>query len=65
MENMVSGLIIPWGNAMAITEAIDRIFQLPDRGLALGQAARNRMKGFSPERERLEWEALYREILSI
>ncbi len=63
MEDTVSGLIVPWGNAMAITEAIDRIIQLPDRGLSMGLAARNRMKGFSPERERLEWETLYREII--
>jgi len=63
MEDTVSGFIVPWGNAMAIAEAIDRILQLPDRGLSMGLAARNRMKGFSPERERLEWETLYREII--
>ncbi|MFH0997133.1 MAG: glycosyltransferase [Pseudomonadota bacterium] len=63
MEDTVSGFIVPWGNAMAITDAIDRIIQLPDRGLSMGLAARNRMKGFSQERERLEWETLYREII--
>ncbi len=63
MENTVSGLIVPWGNATAITEAIDRIMQLPDRGLLLGLAARNRMKGFSPEIEQREWKTLYREII--
>jgi glycosyltransferase involved in cell wall biosynthesis len=63
MEDGVSGFIVPWANAMAIAEALERIFHLPDRGLSLGQEARSRMKGFSPERERLEWEALYREII--
>ena len=63
MEDTVSGLIVPWGNAAAITEAIDRIIQLPDRGLLLGLAARNRMKGFSPEIEQREWKTLYREII--
>jgi len=63
MEDKVSGLIVPWGNAAAITEAIDRIIQLPDRGLLLGLAARNRMKGFSPEIEQREWKTLYREII--
>lgn len=63
MEDTVSGLIVPWGNATAITEAIDRIIQLPDRGLLLGLAARNRMKGFSPEIEQREWKTLYREII--
>ena len=63
MEDTVSGLIVPWGNATAITEAIDRIIQLPDRGLLLGMAARNRMKEFSPEIEQREWKTLYREII--
>ena len=52
MEDGVSGLIVPWGNAMAIAEALERIIELPDRGLSLGLAARNRMNEFSPERER-------------
>ncbi len=63
MQDGVSGFIVPWANAAAITEAVDRVFRLPDRGLSLGLAARNRMKGFSPEKERMEWESLYREII--
>lgn len=63
MEDTVSGLIVPWGNATVITEAIDRIIQLPDRGLLLGMAARNQMKRFSPEIEQREWKTLYREII--
>ncbi len=63
MEDTISGLIVPWGNATAITEALNWIIQLPDRGLSLGRAARNRMKSYSPKRERLEWETLYREII--
>ncbi len=63
MEDTISGLIVPWGNAIAITEALDWIIQLPDRGLSLGRAARNRMKSYSPKRERREWKTLYREII--
>ncbi len=63
MEDTISGLIVPWGNAIAIAEALDWIIQLPDRGLSLGRAARSRMKGFSPIREHQEWKTLYREII--
>ena len=63
MEDGVSGLIVPWGNTMAIADALERIIELPDRGLSLGLAARNKMQGFSPERERVAWHALYREII--
>jgi glycosyltransferase involved in cell wall biosynthesis len=63
MEDALSGFVVPWGNSRAIADALERIINLPDRGLSLGAAARERMKEFSKERERKDWEELYSEIL--
>ncbi len=62
MEDGISGFVVPWGSANAIAGALERIIALPDRGLALGTAARERMTNFSLERERREWEQVYRQF---
>jgi L-malate glycosyltransferase len=64
MEDGKSGFIVPWGNSRAIADALERIINLPDKGLFLGVAARKRMKEFSGECEQKAWEQLYSEILS-
>lgn len=62
MEDGRSGLIVPRGNAQALAEAMERILRMPDAGLSLGQAARRRMGDFSLQREKMQWQALYREV---
>ncbi|MCX5812447.1 MAG: glycosyltransferase [Proteobacteria bacterium] len=62
MEDGISGLIVPWGSAIAIADALERIIALSDGGLAMGIAARERMTYFSPERERKAWEQVYRQF---
>jgi L-malate glycosyltransferase len=63
IEDGVSGLLVPWGDSAALGGAMGRL--LEDRALAesLGAAARFRMSQFTAERERLAWEAVYRELL--
>ncbi|MCX5816213.1 MAG: glycosyltransferase [Proteobacteria bacterium] len=63
MEDGISGFIVPWGSANTIADALERIITLSDGGLALGIAARERMTNFSPERERWEWEQVYRQFM--
>jgi len=63
IEDGVSGFIVPWGNSRAIADALKRIINMPDRGLSLGVAARERMRLFSGERERKAWGQLYSELL--
>lgn len=65
MEDTVSGYVVARGNAAAIAEAIERIIHSPDGGLSLGTAGRNRMKDFSPDRERESWRAIYRKCLQL
>jgi glycosyltransferase involved in cell wall biosynthesis len=63
MEDGVSGLIVPWGNSHAVAHALERLIMLPDKGLSISAAARERMKEFSGERERKALEKLYSELL--
>jgi len=63
IEDGVSGLLVPYGNAQALQAALDGLIIMPDRGAALGRAARERMRSFSPQRERREWQAVYRRFM--
>jgi glycosyltransferase involved in cell wall biosynthesis len=63
MEDGVSGFIVPWGNSRAFAHALERIIVLPDKGLSMGAAARERMKIFSCERERKAWKKVYRGLV--
>jgi len=65
VEDRKSGLLVPWGDAAALSSALAEIRSDPGLGVSLGRAARVRMKFFSPARERKEWESLYGEILSL
>jgi glycosyltransferase involved in cell wall biosynthesis len=61
--NGVSGLLVPYGDSDALAEALSGLRDDPELAVYLGQAARERMKLFSPERERGEWSAVLRELL--
>ncbi len=63
LDDRVSGLLVPWGDSRALSEALAEI--LDDRALAesLGAAARKKMRDFSSERERQAWESVYRQLL--
>lgn len=63
VEDGVSGILVPWGNSDAILGALTRLIRDPDSAASLGAAARARMAQFSAERERREWERLYRELI--
>jgi L-malate glycosyltransferase len=63
VEDRVSGLLAPWGNSEALAAALETVLAQPELASSMGQAARNRMENFSTNREREEWEQLYREVL--
>lgn len=61
--NGVSGLLVPYGDSNALAGALSGLREDPELAGYLGQAAQERMKLFSPERERGEWSAVLRELL--
>jgi glycosyltransferase involved in cell wall biosynthesis len=63
IEDRVSGLIVPWGDSAALADALVELLGNNDLRQKLGSAGRLRMREFSPERERLEWEGVYRELV--
>jgi L-malate glycosyltransferase len=65
IEDGLSGLLIPYGDSEALAEALAKLRSHPDLAVSLGRAARERMKLFSPERERREWTAILSEVVDI
>lgn len=65
VENRVSGLLVPWGNAEALGEALKEIIEHPEAARSLGEAGRARMALFSVTRERQAWEGVYRELIKL
>jgi L-malate glycosyltransferase len=63
VEDRVSGLLVPWGNARALAAALGELADQPDLAARMGAAGRMRMKAFSEERERKAWEQVYRELI--
>jgi glycosyltransferase involved in cell wall biosynthesis len=63
MENRVSGLVVPWGNSDALAAALREIMENPGLANELGAAGREKMKQFSPVRERAAWESVYKQLL--
>ncbi len=63
IEDRVSGLLVPWGNAEALAQALGNILAEVGVGAALGAAARRSMQAFSAQREKTAWESVYRELL--
>jgi L-malate glycosyltransferase len=63
IEDRISGLLVPWGQAHALAEALEQILEDPNFGESMGRAARVRMREFSADRERHAWESVYRELI--
>lgn len=63
VEDGVSGLVVPWGDSMALTKALGRIANDQRLAQSLGRAARIRMRVFSDRREREDWEVVYRSVI--
>ena len=63
IEHRVSGLIVPWGNSAALADALGELIGNGDLRRRLGSAGRLRMRRFSPEKERQDWETIYREFM--
>jgi glycosyltransferase involved in cell wall biosynthesis len=63
IEDRVSGLLVPWGDSRALSDAIGELIDNRSLAGSLGGAARERMRHFSAERERSEWEHVYRQLI--
>jgi glycosyltransferase involved in cell wall biosynthesis len=63
IEHRQSGLLVPWGDSTALEAAIEELVDNPGLAQKLGHAARERMKGFSREREREAWRRVYATIM--
>jgi glycosyltransferase involved in cell wall biosynthesis len=64
IEDRVSGLIVPWGNSAALADALGELIGDGDLRRRLGSAGRLGMRRFSPEKEREDWESVYRELMA-
>lgn len=63
VEDLISGLIVPWGDSASLASALDRIHENPSLGKSLGKAGRMRMRSFSSQVERQAWQSVYNELL--
>ena len=65
IDDGISGLLVPPGNASALAKAVERI--LSDDALAkrLGEFGRQKMKAFSLLQERNDWEKVYKRFVKI
>lgn len=61
VEQEKSGLLVPWGDAEALAQCLNRLRADPGLAASLGRTARDRMKRFSRDRERDAWVGLYKE----
>lgn len=64
IEDGVDGLIVPCGDADALTEAIRRSLADPDTAKLRGKKAGEKAKGFSTEKIIDQWEAYIQQIVS-
>jgi len=63
IEDRVSGVLIPWGDSAAVRDALRYVRENPVSAQNMGLAARLKMREFSRERERRQWERVYNELL--
>ena len=65
IEEGRSGLLVPAGDSSALAGAMAELMDLPDQGLGLGRAARQRIREeFSADKERAAWEGVFRGLIS-
>lgn len=63
VEDGVSGLLVPPGDAAALAAALQRVLESPDLARRLGEAGRRRLhERFSWEAITARWEAVYRSL---
>ncbi|MGA8833338.1 MAG: glycosyltransferase [Desulfomonilaceae bacterium] len=65
IEDGVSGLLVPPGNSTALAEAIERLLKNSNLAHSLSGSARERMRGFSAQKEQDDWEEVYRRFVDI
>lgn len=63
IEDHVSGLLVPWGDSVALSNAVEELMNDASMRQALGAAARKKMELWSPDKEQREWETVYRELI--
>jgi L-malate glycosyltransferase len=63
MEHGVSGFVVPRGNAAAIADALRLLMGDPERAKSLGACAREHIRLFSEERERIAWAGVYGDLI--
>jgi glycosyltransferase involved in cell wall biosynthesis len=63
VDDRISGLLVPWGDSIALEEAIFEMINNRSLREDMGKRGREKMKEFSPEKEKKEWEILYRELI--
>ena len=51
---------MPWGDSAALAGALGELIGNDDLRQRLGSAGRLRMRRFSPEKERQDWEGVYK-----
>lgn len=63
IEDRISGLLVPWGDAHTLGAALTEIMEDPGMAEQLGASGRMRMQLFSPARERQAWESVFKELI--
>ncbi len=65
IEDGVSGLLVPAGNSTALANAIEQLLKNFNLACSLSGSARERMRGFSAQKEQDDWEKVYRRFFDI
>jgi glycosyltransferase involved in cell wall biosynthesis len=65
VENGVTGIVVPRGDAKALAQAIGSLLADPQRRRVMGQAGRERaLRLFDWDRSAQQFEEIYREVAS-
>jgi len=63
IDNGKSGILVPWGDSKSLGEAIYEAMKNKNLRERIGKNGREKMKEFSSEREKKEWQKVYRYFL--